>query len=239
MKFDNLRADHFKELYLTSQAKNKELGEQRETLAEENGILRSELEQSIKKIFELRKAINTLEGELQQKNALLNEQSTIIKDVAKEIASFNKEFDKTLMQIEKKLKSIKTDTAIQGVAEEQSISSNKELVFGINIDANFIHSSSPDVLKYYLFTIGASDIVELELNEFKIEKKVDLVDIGYQFSDYLMKESQEMGYDIEGIVQVKPADIFHKAKLILWTNNKEFAIRIYEEFKEEREGISA
>lgn len=239
MKFDNLRADHFKELYLTSQDKNRELGEKTKALTEENGILRTELEYSIKKIFELKKSVDTLETELQQKNTLLNEQSIIIKDVTKEIASFNKEFDKTLIQIEKKLKSIKTDTTSTSTTQEHTIPQNKEFIFSVNIDANFVKSSSPEVLKYYLFTIGASEIVELELKGFRIEKKVDLVDIGYRFSDYLAKESKEMGYDIEGVVEIKPADIFHEAKLILWTNNKEFAIKIFEEFQEESESISA
>lgn len=239
MKFDNLRADHFKELYLSSQEKKRELEEKTKTLTEENGILRTELEFSIKKIFELKKAIDTLEAELQQKNTLLNEQSVIIKDVTQEIASFNKEFDKTLIQIEKKLKSIKTDTAPASTIQEHTISQNKEFIFNVNIDANFVNSSSPEVLKYYLFTIGASEIVELELQGFRIEKKVDLIDIGYRFSDYLAKESKEMGYDIEGVVEIKPADIFHNAKLVLWTNNKEFAVKIFEEFQEETESISA
>lgn len=233
MKRSDLRAEHFKSLYLQTKDRVDELEDRVKTLDYENGVIKEELKESRIYISELKGSLDSLNRELLRKEVELSEKESVLTLINKDIEIFNEEFEKTIADIKIKLKNIdfkKGQEEKRGILEHK-LSDSKELLFGINIDGNFLYSSSADVLKYYLYTIGVDEALFFSLKGFDIGKKVDLVNMGYKFSSYLMEEARVMGYDIEGIIEVKQADIFEDAKLIAWVSDRGFTLKMFEEFE--------
>ncbi|MFW6307209.1 MAG: hypothetical protein ACOC08_01050, partial [Campylobacterales bacterium] len=178
MRVHNTRAEHYKQQFMLVNKENKTLKEQNSALREDISALKVEFEYSLKKINELTRRVSVLESELGIKDSIIKEKESAILEVNEEIEKFNSEFDKLIYRIEERLQSgdIKKDYTTQRTQRE--ITSDKELLFGLNIDTNFVISSSSEVLKYYLYTIDASSFMEFDLSGYKISQKKDLIGIG-------------------------------------------------------------
>jgi chromosome segregation ATPase len=231
MRVHNSRAEHYKQQFMLANEENRSLKEQNNALREDISALRVEFEYSLKKIEELTRRVTTLEDELGMKDSIIKEKESAILEVNEEIEKFNSEFDKLIYRIEGKLKDGELRSDNHTHKAKREITSDKELLFGINIDTNFVISSSSEVLKYYLYTIDASKFMEYDLSEHKISKKRDLVAIGEDLQNFITKEAKLMGYDIEGLLEVRPADIFDTPKALFYVNDKKFVENLLSEFR--------
>lgn len=232
MKRSDLRAEHFKSLYLRTKDRVNELEERVKLLSQENRAFKEELRESRTHMAKLKKSLDSLRSELLKKEVELSQKEGIISLINRDMKLFNQEFEKTISDIKIKLKDIdlkKVKEEKRGILEHK-LSDNKEFLFPINIDANFLYSSSTDILKYYLYTIGVKEALTFELKEFNIDRRVDLINVGHRFSSYLIEEAMVMGYEVEGVIEVKQADIFERAKLLAWVTDRDFTAKMFEEF---------
>lgn len=231
MRVHNTRAEHYKQQFMLLNEENKTLKEENSTLKEDISALKVEFQYSITKINELTSRVSTLENELGIKDSIIKEKESAILEVNDEIERFNSEFDKLIYRIEERLQSgdIKKDYTKEKTQRE--ITSDKDLLFGLNIDTNFVISSSSEVLKYYLYTIDASSFTEFDLSGYIISQKKDLIEIGEGLQSFIIKEAKLMGYDIEGLLEIRPADIFDTPKALFYVNDKKFVQNLLSEFR--------
>lgn len=169
---------------------------------------------------EVNKSLNRENIELKEQ---ISNKDSYIKDLEDSILSL-KGLLQTEREMEQKLKndvealSARLDEFLALFAEyvnddrelEIELNGDKSLMFGVNIDSNFIANSTLKAIKNYLNILKCTNIQTFIINDFNTQKKSDIVLIGEVFADYVRLSNMNLNVNIYGLVEISMPDIINQ-----------------------------
>lgn len=90
------------------------------------------------------------------------------------------------------------------------IGDDKSLLFGVNIDLDFIQNSTIKTIKNYLSILKCNNIQTFVINDFSTNKKSDIILIGEVFADYIRLSNLANDVNIYGIIEISMPNIFEQ-----------------------------
>ena len=216
------------ENYLTNltndiKEKNKELISQNDALRLENIKLKEHI-----KVLEKGEYIEELESNIATlKTALQNERDSQ-KILREDVESLSKRLDEFL--------ALFANYVSEDEVDSYNLNGDKSLMFGVNIDSEFIKNSTLKAIRNYLNILKCNQIQSFEISDFSTQKKSDIVLIGEVFADFVRLANITKDANIYGIVEISMPDIIHQNTIaIRFYGNKD----ISEEFTQFRQIYSA
>ncbi|MDE6885840.1 MAG: hypothetical protein K2P17_02180 [Helicobacteraceae bacterium] len=169
---------------------------------------------------EVNKSLNRENIELKEQ---ISNKDSYIKDLEDSILSL-KGLLQTEREMEQKLKndvevlSARLDEFLALFAEyinddrelEIELNGDKNLMFGVNIDSNFIANSTLKAIKNYLNILKCTNIQTFVINDFNTQKKSDIILIGEVFADYVRLSNMNLNVNIYGLVEISMPDIINQ-----------------------------
>lgn len=194
---------------------NKKLAYENEMLKEENIKLKEHI-----KVLEKNEYVEELEFNIKTlQESLQNERQTqaILKN---DVENLSKRLDEFLALFA---------TYISDETQDiYNLNGDKSLMFGVNIDSAFLKNSTSKAISNYLSILKCTNIQQFEINDFKTQKKSDIVLIGEVFADYVRLANITNDANIYGLVEISQPDIIHQNTIALrFYGNKD----VSEEFK--------
>lgn len=207
-----------------------ELDRKNTILQNENTLLKSEvkrldieLQYGIKSVKALKETIRSLQDELEQKNSELRLKDEMLKDINSDIERFGSEVDMLMEFFEvagQKEKKPESEVVVE-LLNSRAFGENRDLMFSVNIEDDFLKESSVETIKYYLCSIDSLGHKSFKLENVKLKDRFELMLVARAFAAYIIKVNEDAIEQTKGIIEMRPADIFRNPTIEYWGNSTE------------------
>ena len=198
---------------------NKKLLAENDALREENIKLKEHI-----KILEKNEYVEELEFNIKSLREALQNERDSQKVLREDLESLSSRLDEFLALFANYISDEEADSL--------NLIGDKSLMFGVNIDSEFIKSSNLKALRNYLNILKCNQIQHFEINDFSTQKKSDIVLIGEVFADFVRLANLTNDANIYGLVEITMPDIIHQNTIYLhFYGNKDISDE-FTQFKE-------
>lgn len=216
------------------QYQNTHLKKENQTLKGELTRLKASLQDNNTDTQVLEQEISTLRSSLHRLQEELEEKEKSIVEINADIDRFNEEFDKILSHFEMATEqNSNTDQAAAEFLDSDTLGQNTDLMFGINIDESFLHTSKAETVKYYLYATGAYHGTTFEIDNLKINSRSELAMIGKALSLYFQIKSQDEDNDFIGLLEMTPTNVFNQIVVQFWGTDPHLARELFGSFSKQ------
>lgn len=195
------------ENYLTNLTND--IKEANKKLIAENDILREEnikLKEHIK-VLEKNEYVEELEFNIKSLREALQNEHNSQKTLREDLESLSKRLDEFLALFATYINDEEADY--------YNLIGDKSLMFGVNIDSDFIKTSNLKALRNYLNILKCTQIQHFEINDFSTQKKSDIALIGEVFADFVRLANITNDTHIYGLVEITMPDIINQNTIYL------------------------
>lgn len=198
---------------------NKKLLAENDALREENIKLKEHI-----KVLEKNEYVEELEFNIKSLREALQNERDSQKVLREDLESLSSRLDEFLALFANYISDEEADSL--------NLIGDKSLMFGVNIDSEFIKSSNLKALRNYLNILKCNQIQHFEINDFSTQKKSDIVLIGEVFADFVRLANLTNDANIYGLVEITMPDIIHQNTIYLhFYGNKDISDE-FTQFKE-------
>lgn len=198
---------------------NKKLLAENDALREENIKLKEHI-----KVLEKNEYVEELEFNIKSLREALQNERDSQKILREDLESLSSRLDEFL--------ALFANYINDEEADGYNLIGDKSLMFGVNIDSEFIKSSNLKALRNYLNILKCNQIQHFEINDFSTQKKSDIVLIGEVFADFVRLANLTNDANIYGLVEITMPDIIHQNTIYLhFYGNKDISDE-FTQFKE-------
>lgn len=146
--------------------------------------------------------IQTLESLFNRACVEIADQKNLFEQTNKKIEKLNKSIDYLLDFVINLENQEQNQISLQEYLKSFSIKSQKNLIFGINIEQKFIKNSSIPTIQYYLFQHACFTQKKLSLHGLVSKTKRDLNTIGQTFCKYIELCFKKKQQEITGLIYI-------------------------------------
>lgn len=211
------------ENYLTNLTND--IKEANKKLSAENDALRIEnikLKEHIK-VLEKNEYIDELESNIKALNDALQNERETQQTLRNDVESLSKRLDEFLALFANYVGDDEVDF--------YKLNGDKSLMFGVNIESDFIKNNSLKAICSYLNILKCTQIQVFEIYDFSTQKKSDIVLIGEVFADFVRLANITSKAHIYGLIEISMPDIIHPNTIYLhFYGNKNISAE-FEQFK--------
>lgn len=198
---------------------NKKLSAENDALREENIRLKEHI-----KILEKSEYINELESNIKALNEALQSERDLQEVLRGDVESLSKRLDEFLALFANYISDDEVDF--------YNLIGDKSLMFGVNIDADFLQNSTIKAICNYLSMLKCTQIQHFEINDFSTQKKSDIVLIGEVFADLVRLANLTNEANIYGLVEITMPDVINQNTISLhFYGNKDISTE-FTQFKQ-------
>lgn len=198
---------------------NKKLIAENDALREENIKLKEHI-----KVLEKNEYVEELEFNIKSLREALQNERDSQKVLREDLESLSSRLDEFLALFANYINDEEADLL--------SLIGDKSLMFGVNIDSEFIKNSNLKALRNYLNILKCTMIQHFEIDDFSTQKKSDIVLIGEVFADFVRLANLTNDANIYGLVEITMPDIIHQNTIYLhFYGNKDISDE-FMQFKE-------
>lgn len=194
---------------------NKKLVYENEMLREENIKLKEHI-----KVLEKNEYVEELEFNIKSLQESLQKERDAQQILKNDVENLSRRLDEFLALFA---------TYISDEAQDiYNLNGDKSLMFGVNIDSAFLKNSTLKAISNYLNILKCTNIQQFTINDFKTQKKSDIVLIGEVFADYVRLANITNDANVYGLVEISQPDIINQNTISLrFYGNKD----VSDEFK--------
>lgn len=197
---------------------NKKLIAENDALREENIRLKAHID-----VLEKNEYVEELEFNIKSLREALESERGAQKILREDLESLSKRLDEFL--------ALFANYISDDEADSFNLIGDKSLMFGVNIDSEFIKTSNLRALRNYLNILKCNKIQHFEISDFSTQKKSDIALIGEVFADFVRLANLTNDAHIYGIIEITMPDIIHQNTIYLhFYGNKDIADE-FEQFK--------
>lgn len=198
---------------------NKKLLAENDALREENIKLKEHI-----KVLEKNEYVEELEFNIKSLREALQNERDSQKILREDLESLSSRLDEFLALFANYINDEEADSL--------NLIGDKSLMFGVNIDSEFIKNSNLKALRNYLNILKCNQIQHFEIDDFSTQKKSDIVLIGEVFADFVRLANLTNDANIYGLVEITMPDIIHQNTIYLhFYGNKDISDE-FMQFKE-------
>lgn len=198
---------------------NKKLLAENDALREENIKLKEHI-----KVLEKNEYVEELEFNIKSLREALQNERDSQKILREDLESLSSRLDEFLALFANYINDEEADSL--------NLIGDKSLMFGVNIDSEFIKNSNLKALRNYLNILKCNQIQHFKIDDFSTQKKSDIVLIGEVFADFVRLANLTNDANICGLVEITMPDIFHQNTIYLhFYGNKDISDE-FMQFKE-------
>lgn len=210
-----------------------------ERLRHENRELNGELyrisadaQQNHHTIQHLRSLVKQLEEERHSLLGKLEEKEDVLNGINADIEHFHRELNILLSHFQANQAQTfqKSTDAAADFLDDACFGENRDMMFGVNIEEQFILESSLETLKYFLYAVNAYEYAEFELPNLRLRDRSEMHIIGQALSKYMQSQSRLLGFELQGIVEFAPPALFDPQKVRFRGTSSESALRLFSQF---------
>ncbi len=181
---------------------NKKLVAENDTLREENIKLKEHI-----KVLEKNEYVEELEFNIKSLREALQNERDSQKILREDLESLSKRLDEFLALFANYISDEEADSF--------NLIGDKSLMFGVNIDSEFIKTSNLKALRNYLNILKCTTIQQFEINDFSTQKKSDIALIGEVFADFVRLANLTNDTNVYGLVEITMPDIINQNTIYL------------------------
>jgi len=199
---------------------NEKLTKESGEIKSENTQLRTEVQHTIKKMDVMRKEMERLQQLVYQKDEIIKERDVTIEQINQDIERFSGQIDEligALVGIAQQDGAVMPQSSSEFFSEVV-LSNDKELLFGINIEQEFLRQNSQNTILYYLYACDCRIKEEFEVRNLHIRSKNDLALVGEAFADFVRVASLSGSVVLQGVIEIAPATILDNPTIRYYGN---------------------
>lgn len=181
---------------------NKKLVAENDALREENIKLKEHI-----KVLEKNEYVEELEFNIKTLREALQNERDSQKILREDLESLSARLDEFLALFANYISDEEADSL--------NLIGDKSLMFGVNIDSEFIKKSDLRQIRNYLNILKCTVIQRFEIDDFSIHKKSDIALIGEVFADFVRLANLTNDAHIYGLVEITMPDIIHQNTIYL------------------------
>lgn len=232
-------SNYYHKLIQGLEDKNRELAKQGEAQAKQIEQLESALQDAKRRLTDGEQIIQKLEKEIVHKDTLLAEKNDIIRQISEQVAQYGAEMDRLMSAVSDIFAKnhARPEPAVhrQEMApawDGEPIGTDKDLLFGVNLEDDFVRHSDSDVIRYYLYATESTQYYSFELEGLELKTRPEHRMVGKSLASFLSQRAKHYGYEIQGVLEMCLAEENQFPSVRYWGNHIDWVHELMLEFRD-------
>lgn len=209
--------------------------EEIDQLKDEKFRLQEELDVGAQNSDALNGQIRELEEKVGELMVSLKEKNEMITQIGNDISYFGREMDRLVALFSSELGNMGADEVPDEgrlFLENHHFGNDRDLMMGVNLDNHFLQSSDLETVRYYLYALDSYYHCEIDLHGMNLPTRDDLKQFLLALSLYVKKQATADELEIQGVLELLPADVFGSSQAVFWGNEVDTVHEMLLDFRE-------